>query len=212
MRPFTVFILLFVASCLFLSRPVFADDVVKPVIARLVAKGEGYLVHVLPRQYASPTPPPIRFGLKKHFGVPIHNAALTHTSTKTGKMQYLFVSGRHTASGIPMGITVMHHLEWRLLGVSVSSNRIYLATWRSVKMTTGGTPVIPKNGKGTYEVSVFNASDGTKLASHSLPIAEMPQAPPPESCDQGQLSVKGDEIWILNQKLKFDGKQLRPAK
>ena len=48
MRPFTVFVLLLVTSCFFLSRPVFAADVFKPVEAKLVAKGDGYLVHVLP--------------------------------------------------------------------------------------------------------------------------------------------------------------------
>ena len=42
MRPFTVFILLLVAGCLFQSRLVFADDAVKPVEAKLVAKGDGF--------------------------------------------------------------------------------------------------------------------------------------------------------------------------
>jgi hypothetical protein len=47
-RPFIVFVLLLVTNCSFHTRSAFADDVVKPVEAELVAKGDGYLVHVMP--------------------------------------------------------------------------------------------------------------------------------------------------------------------
>jgi hypothetical protein len=208
-RPLTVFVLLLVANCSFHTRSAFADDVVKPVEAELVAKGDGYLVHVMPGQAASA----FAFGLPKRFGVLNQNAAVIHTSTKTGKMQCLFASGHSSALGPPMGIDRIYHVKWRLLGTSVSDDHLFLLTWHAdaAVMRTGRPLPPPRFGKGQYSLSVFNASDGNKLTSIKHSGDHLPESPPPETNDSGPLQVEGDKVTVFKQVFQFDGKQLRPA-
>ena len=210
MRPFTVFVLLLVASCLFLSRPVFADDVVKPVEAKLIAKGDGYLVHVLPGRAA----PAFAFGLPKRFGVLNQSTAVIHTSIKTGKMQCLFASGRDSARSLPMGIGLIYHVRWRLSGASVSGDHLFLLTWHenATVMLTGHPLPPPRFGKGQFDITVFNVSDGTKLTSIKLTGDSLPESPPSILYGDGPLKIEGDKITVFKQVLQFDGKQLRPVK
>ena len=210
MRPLTVFILSLVASGLFLSQPAFADDAAKPVEAKLIAKGDGYLVHVMPGR------PALAFagGLPKRFGVLNQSTAVIHTSTKTGKMQCLFASGDSSAAGPPMGITRIYHVKWRLLGTSVSDDHLFLLTWHAnaAVMVTGHPLPPPRFGKGQYDLSVFDASNGNKMSSVKLTGDSLPESPAPDSYNQGSLQIKGDKITVFKQVFQFDGKQLRPAK
>jgi hypothetical protein len=200
---------LIAVSCIVLPHPVLADDAAKPVEAKLVAKGDGYLVHVLPGRPA----PVFPFGLPKRFGVLNQNAAVIHTSTKTGKMQCLFASGHSSALGPPMGIDRIYHVKWRLLGTSVSDDHLFLLTWHAdaAVMRTGRPLPPPRFGKGQYSLSVFNASDGNKLTSIKHSGDHLPESPPPETNDSGPLQVEGDKVTVFKQVFQFDGKQLRPA-
>jgi hypothetical protein len=209
-RPLTVFVLLLVTNCSFHARSAFADDVVKPVEAELVAKGDGYLVHVMPGQAASA----FAFGLPKRFGVLNQSTAVIHTSTKTGKMQCLFASGSSSAPGPPMGIDRIYHVTWRLLGASVSDHHLFLLTWHAnaAVMVTGHPLLPPRFGKGQYDLTAFRVSDGKKLNSIKLTGDRLPQSPPLKTSDNGLLQIEGDKITVFEQVLQFDGKHLRLTK
>lgn len=208
-HPVIAFALLLAACFTLVSRPAFADDVAKPVEAKLVGKGEGYLVHVMPGRPA----PVFAFGLPKRFGVLNQSTAVIHTSIKTGKMQCLFASGDSSAPGLPMGIDRIYLAKWRLLGASVSDDHLFLLTWHAnAALMVGNQLPPPRFSKGQYDVSVFNASNGDKLSSIKLSGDHLPKSPPPETNDSGPLKIEGDKITVFKQVLQFDGKQLRPGK
>jgi hypothetical protein len=197
--------ILLLSGELHLSRAMLADEKVARVEAKLVAKGDDYLVHVLPRQQ----PEGIPWGLRKQFGVPIHNAAVTHTSLATGEMQYLFISGIHTAHGAPMGLITTYQMEWRLLGMAVHNNRLLLLTWRSgvLSSTDGFDGGI--TGKGQYDLTMFDVRDGAKLSSITIHSDQPPNAPPAESYDAGPLVIEGNRITVFERILHIDDDKLR---
>ena len=183
--------------------------------AKLIAKSDKYFLHLFPK----PEPDPMEkedlaelfdpsAKLKKHFGVPIENWLLTHTALKTGKVRYLFISGHHTVSGIPMGHTLQHFREWRLLGVSATDDRIFLLTWRSAQLTIGEGPAHPVVGKGEYFLTAFSTADGTKLASTMLQGDRLANEPPPQTHKPTHLQFEGDRITVFGQTLRLvDGKR-----
>lgn len=198
--------LLIFAICM---SPAFADEEGEAVKAKLIAKGDGYLVHVLPTQLMAG----FGFGLPERCGVLNSNGIVMHTTIKTGQMKCLFISGHESARGLPMGIDRMHHATSRLLGIIASNDRIYLLTWqaRSVVMITGREVQRPSFGQGRYNLSVFDAGNGNKLASTKI-VGALPESPPPEAFDKGELRVVGEKITVFEQVLQFDGKQLRQIK
>ena len=113
-----------------------------------------------------------------------------------------------------MGIDRIYHTKWRLPGVSVSGDHLFLLTWRAnaTVMVTGHPLPAPRFGKGQYDITVFNVIDGTKLTSIKLTDDSLPESPPPFAVDKGPLQIKGDTITVFKYVLQFDGKQLRPAK
>ena len=178
------FSILFFASCVCLPRQAVADDAAKPVEARLVAKGDDYLVHVL-------------------------NHSVIHTSTKTGKMQCLFASRNHFAPG-PIDET--SPAKSRLLDIVVSRGRIHLLTSHTpggvMRRDILGRPRPPlpfSNGRCT--LSAFSVSDGKELRSVKLKGYH----PTVLSADEA-LKVEGDKITVFKQSFRFDGKQFLPTK
>ena len=191
MRPSTVFVLLLVESCLFLSRSVFADDAVKPVEAKLIAKGDGYLVHI---------------------GVLNQSTAVIHTLTQTGKMQCLFASGNRFTPGPP--VDGSYPAKSRLLGIVVSRGRIHLLTSHIpsgvMRRDILGRSQLPRpfpNGQCT--LSAFSVSDGKELTSVKLKGYHPLSA---DVFDNGPLKVEGDKITVFKQSFRFDGKQFLPNK
>ena len=208
-HPLVTLLLLLGTNCIFYAQSALGEDAPKGVEAQLVAKGDGYFVHILPR----PVIPELQFGLPIRYGVLNSNAIVIHTSTETGKMQCLFISGSESARGLPMGVDWIHHATSRLLGIVVSNGRVYLLTWyaRAAIMHTGLPLPPPQFGQGQYDLSVFNLSSGSKLASTTIQ-GELPESPPPEAYDKGPLQIDGDKITVFNMILQFDGKQLRLTK
>jgi len=208
---------LLLAASSFVGQHALADEPRVLGEAKLLAKGDIYLLHLFPR----PEPAPMAkedlaelfnptAQLTKYFGVPIANWLLTHTSLETGKVRYLFISGIHTASGIPMGHTLEHFREWRLLGVSVVDGRIFVLTWRSGQVTIGKGPVRPLIGNGEYFLTVFSAADGTRLASTTLKSDRSSNEPPTQTHKPTHLKIDGDQVTAFGQTLRLvDGKQFR---
>ena len=200
-RPLFVFFVSLAVAFPTSTRFAFAADDLKPVEAKLVAKGDGYLVHVLPQRSA----PPFDFGMPKRFGLLNPNTTLVHTSTETGKMRCLFISGHESARSLPMGIDRIHHVSWRLAGTSASGDHLFVLTWhaKATVLLTGGPQRAPKFNTGQWDVSVFRLRDGNKVTSIKLTGDSLPKSTGSEVYGEGPLKIKDDKITVFKQVLQL---------
>jgi hypothetical protein len=135
--------------------------------ARLVAKGEDFMVHALGGR--QPAEKPGRLPFMEGKPSPSSEIILVHTSLDTGKMRVLVRSRSASWRGPPMGIDRHFYSEEGVLEFQVDKERLYVLRY-SFTTDVLLRPSGPETAPGTaYALLVFHLESGREILSQQLP-------------------------------------------
>jgi hypothetical protein len=172
-----------------------ADTLPKP---RLVAKGETYLVHVVPATSSTKDRPG-------------RQMTVTHTRRDTGEMTIL-ASADAAPQLFQFGSDFMRS-SWdtrTVAGVRADDERAYVLTTHSVGFST---PAMGAQGTTTAELRVFWLADGSRIGAYPVegvhPRFGFLRFPgqPEEIDDAGPLKADVDGVNVNGQVFRFKGKE-----
>ncbi|MBA4065792.1 MAG: hypothetical protein C0501_19155 [Isosphaera sp.] len=185
-----------------LAASLLPDPASKP---RLVAKGDAFLVHVVP---------PAPSGKKGHPG---RSMLVTHTRRDTGEMTVLAEGGEAPLFVVPDAMLMRESWDTRTIdGVRADGERVYVLT---VHSQGSSTPAMGAIGTTTAELRVFWLADGSRVGTFPVEGVErgarwvwpslqrgleLPDDAGPLKADLGGVSV-------LGQVFRFKGKERVPA-
>jgi hypothetical protein len=175
----------------------FASSLPDPTKPRVVAKGDGYAVHLVPATSST----------KDRAGRPM---MVTHTRRDTGAMTILA-----EADPVPqfsgLGRDFMTY-SWNtrgIAGVRADGERVYVLTTHSIGTST---PAMGARGTTTIELRVFWLADGARVGKwlvENAPVVHFDLRLAGErTTDAGPLKADLDGVSVLGESFRFKGKEL----
>ncbi|MBN9521561.1 hypothetical protein J0H58_24095 [bacterium] len=152
-----------------LAQPAPTPKAVEPE-CRVLAKGDGYVVHAVPSGPRAPGVVADRgpFGA----GVLSGRTAILHTDLKTGAMKRLVEGGEWSVPGAPMGIDRVTHHTLSIADAAAGPDRLYVLVMRSTTHAfVQGTPGPIDRTRATLQhvLYVFRLADGSTAQEVVLP-------------------------------------------
>jgi hypothetical protein len=139
-------------------------------VCRVLARGDGYVVHAVP---AGARAPGIDTGSGPFgFGFLNSRTAILHTDLKTGRMKKLVEGGEWSVPGPPMGIDRVTHRTLTIASAATGPDRLYVLVMHStVHAIVQGTrgPVDRTRAQLQHVLYVFRLADGSTVQELKLP-------------------------------------------
>jgi hypothetical protein len=158
---------------------------------RLVAKGDGYFIHIVPETLATKDQP-------------ARPMMVTHTSRSTGELSVL-VSGAGVASCFRpvIGIVSESRETDGIAGVRADGERLYILMMHRSIFATPQLGLV--KDELTSELRVFWLADGSSTGKWAV---QVPKAYRPDSAEVGPLRAVLDGVSVFGQRFTFAGKTL----
>jgi len=169
--------------------------------AKLIAKGETYLVHALPgsdgghrfeRMYMHPGVSVLYTSLKPADG----------SDATAGEMTRLI----HTGTWEVNTERISYH-QSRVVGVVADKQRLYVAVWHSGRIYDRPPNPYAKRTGGTYVLTAFSLADGKKITGLGL-VGSGPKTVPGETVEAGVLHLEENGVSCFGTRLEFEGNKL----